>query len=292
MVSALTAFLLAVVAQSAAYAAPPGTVISNQARLDYQNSANVASTEFSNVVDVVTAVTRSAASIELTRIRGLGQGDYQETVKRALRYLKAVQDNDGCFDTTNREDPHFVYGHSICTMAMAEAFGMTGSNMLRGPAQKGVDFIATAQNHDPDRGYLGWRYGVKPGDSDTSVTGWMLFVLASAKDAGLDVDQEAIDGGMSWIDEVTDPKSGLVGYDGPNTQSSRTPANQAWPREKGEAMTAVAPSSRAVSETAFQVAPLNSTFPWEPASAKAARAVTSFPTNSFMASSPETESRE
>ncbi len=76
----ITAFLLAFFAQPLAIAAPPGTVISNQARLDYLNTANAASTEFSNVVDVVTAVTRSAASIELTRVSGLGMGDYQETV--------------------------------------------------------------------------------------------------------------------------------------------------------------------------------------------------------------------
>ena len=76
----ITALLLAFFAHPHAFAAPPGTVISNQARLDYLNTANVASTEFSNVVDVVTVVTRSAASIELTRVSGLGMGDYQETV--------------------------------------------------------------------------------------------------------------------------------------------------------------------------------------------------------------------
>lgn len=75
-----TAFLLVLLSASTALAAPPGTVISNQARLDYLNTANVASTEPSNVVDVVTAVTRSAASIQLTRVFATGNGTFQETV--------------------------------------------------------------------------------------------------------------------------------------------------------------------------------------------------------------------
>ena len=62
------------------FAAPPGTVISNQAQFDYLNSADALSTVHSNVVDVVTAVTRSPASVELTRVLPAGPGDYQETV--------------------------------------------------------------------------------------------------------------------------------------------------------------------------------------------------------------------
>ncbi|MGE3853189.1 MAG: prenyltransferase/squalene oxidase repeat-containing protein [Planctomycetota bacterium] len=160
------------------------------------------------------------------------EGEFADTVKKSLRYLKAVQDNDGCFDTTNREDPHFVYGHSICTMALSEAYGMTGANMLKGPAQKGVDFIAMAQNHDPDRGYLGWRYGVKPGDSDTSVTGWMSLALKSARVADLDVPQHCWDGAITHMKDMTGkfnnyPKTGYIQKAGTNarlqSQSSFVP---------------------------------------------------------------------
>ncbi|MGE0431997.1 MAG: hypothetical protein AB7K09_02530 [Planctomycetota bacterium] len=162
------------------------------------------------------------------------EGEYADTVKKALRYLKAVQDNDGCFDTTNREDPHYVYGHSICTMALSEAYAMTGANMLKGPAQKGVDFIAAAQNHDPDRGYLGWRYGVKPGDSDTSVTGWMALALKSARVADLDVPAHCWEGALKHMDDMTGtfngyPKTGYISKAGPNSrlqsQASFVPNN-------------------------------------------------------------------
>ncbi|MCH8116703.1 MAG: OmpA family protein [Proteobacteria bacterium] len=63
-----------------ALAAPPGAVISNQASLDYVDSAGQPSTVLSNTVDVVTAVVRSSSAIEFTRVLTAGAGIYQETV--------------------------------------------------------------------------------------------------------------------------------------------------------------------------------------------------------------------
>ena len=63
-----------------AHAAPPGTVISNQATLDFLNTAGSPATAFSNTVDVVTAVIRSPSSLELTRVVATGTGTYSESV--------------------------------------------------------------------------------------------------------------------------------------------------------------------------------------------------------------------
>ena len=82
------------------------------------------------------------------------------------------------------------------------------------------------------------------GDNDTSVTGWMLTALVSAKEAGIEVDEAAFEGGINWIREVTDPLTGRVGYDSFGSLSSRTPANECYPRERAEAMTAVGLTSR------------------------------------------------
>jgi uncharacterized repeat protein (TIGR01451 family) len=62
-----------------AFAAPPGTIISNQASLDYLNNAGLQATAVSNIVQVTTAVVRSPASVEFTRVVGASSGDYQES---------------------------------------------------------------------------------------------------------------------------------------------------------------------------------------------------------------------
>src|SRR5262249_20851578 len=77
------------------------------------------------------------------------EGQFQETVKAGRGWIRANQDNDGCFG--DRNDETFVYGHAICAMAMAEAYTMTASRLLKGPAQRGADFIAMCQNEDTAR---------------------------------------------------------------------------------------------------------------------------------------------
>ena len=163
------------------------------------------------------------------------EGEYKDVVSRGINWLRKQQDPDtGLFGNQNAAE--FIYNHAIATLAICEAYYFSKSPLIRRSAQSAVDYIQAARNP-----YSGWRYEVPPiGDNDTSVTGWMIFALSSAKDAGLDVQQSALDGGLAWIDEVTDQANGLVGYDNFGSLSSRTTANAHFPREKGEAMTAVA----------------------------------------------------
>jgi len=61
------------------FASPPGAVISNQARLDYEPTPGVVVSVASNTVTVTTAVVRVASEIEFTRVLLAGSGTYQET---------------------------------------------------------------------------------------------------------------------------------------------------------------------------------------------------------------------
>lgn len=63
-----------------ALAAPPGAIIANQASVDYLNVANQPATENSNIVELTTAVVRSPATVEFTRVDSAGTGAWQETV--------------------------------------------------------------------------------------------------------------------------------------------------------------------------------------------------------------------
>ena len=165
-------------------------------------------------------------------------------VARGLRSLKNVQDAEGCFGA--RASSHYVYDHAIASLAMVEAYGMTYASTLKGPAQKGLEFLALARNP-----YGAWRYGIKPGDNDTSVTGWTMMALKSARlvnasDAArgrspsFAIDEDAFDGIRSWIDRMTDPDSGRVGYQQRGSGPARTPERvDAFPAERSESMTAV-----------------------------------------------------
>jgi len=160
-------------------------------------------------------------------------GQYRETVRRGLRYLKQIQDPEGCFGP--RTTKHFTYSHSIATLAMVEAFGLTGSPLLKRSAQRAVDFVHTCQNP-----YLAWRYGVRPGDNDTSVTGWMIMALKSAKMVGLRVDPATFDGTKAWLNKVTEPEYGRVGYTARGTGPARPEdLMDRFPADRSESLTAV-----------------------------------------------------
>ncbi|MBT8077060.1 MAG: DUF11 domain-containing protein [Gammaproteobacteria bacterium] len=67
-------------AQLATAAAPPGAVISNEASVNFLNNGGQAATVVSNEVQLVTAVERTAADLELTRVVPTGSGSYLEPV--------------------------------------------------------------------------------------------------------------------------------------------------------------------------------------------------------------------
>lgn len=165
----------------------------------------------------------------------LSEGPYKAVVNRGIQWLRQQQDPEK--GLLGEETGHsFMYDHAIATLALCEAYYFGKSALLKTPAQKAVNYILRARNP-----YAAWRYDCPPiGDNDTSVTGWMVFALKSANEAGLDVEKEAFAGALSWIDEVTEPNTGRVGYDAMGTLSSRvTGINDNYPPQKGEAMTAV-----------------------------------------------------
>ena len=176
-------------------------------------------------------------------------GPHQKVIAKGLKYLRGLQDREGCFGT--RSLPNYIYNHAMCTLAMVQAYAQSDDERLKPSAQKALDFSAFARNP-----YLGWRYGVKPGDNDTSVTHWMLLglhtaqslnkdKLARGKDAPFVVDEGAFQGALAWVEKMTDPDFGSVGYIARGSSVARPRALvDAFPAEKSEAMTAAGISIR------------------------------------------------
>ncbi len=119
------------------------------------------------------------------------RGKYQQQVRGGLTWLRENQTENGDL-SGGSESP--MYAHAIATIAMCEAYGMSGDKYCAAAAQRAVQFIERAQNKQTG----GWRY--QPGETgDTSVVGWMVMALKSAQMAGLSVSSESLDGAKRWL---------------------------------------------------------------------------------------------
>jgi hypothetical protein len=132
-----------------------------------------------------------------------GTSQHAAVVKRGLEWLIEAQRPDG--DLRGQER---IYCHSMATIALCEAFAITGDERLRAPAQRAVNWLARAQH--PQTG--GWRYA--PGEEgDTSVYGWALMALRSARSAGLEVPSATWDLAKRWLPRVSSGRrGGLASY--------------------------------------------------------------------------------
>lgn len=183
----------------------------------------------------------AATGLSLMAFLGAGythtEFQYKDSVGRGLQFLIENQKDDGDLYTPIEGGPSgsnavWLYSHSIATIALCEAYGMTQDPKLREPAQKAIDFIVTSQH--PDRG--GWRYSPRFG-SDTSVTGWMMMALYSARHADLDVPPEPFKKIEEWLEAAEVPgKPHLYRY---NPYAPDT-AEQRHGRQGTKTMTSVA----------------------------------------------------
>jgi len=143
---------------------------------------------------------RSAAtSLVLLPYLGAGQthlhGKYQDQVATGLRWLLQNQRSDGDLRADSRGNSG-MYAHGQATIVLCEAFAMTGDEMLHGPAQRAVDFIVDSQHSGG-----GWRYEPRqPGD--TSVFGWQVMALQSARAAGLKVPDATLFAAQRYLGRV------------------------------------------------------------------------------------------
>jgi hypothetical protein len=149
----------------------------------------------------------AATGLALLSFLGAGHdhfsGPYRDTVRRGLEFLLSVQKNDG--DLFVPADPlsnscGWLYSHGIATMALCEAVGMTGDEIIRPAAERACGFITTSQH--PDRG--GWRYTPRS-DADLSVSGWMLVALRSGQLARVPVEPRTLEGVRGLLDASTIP---------------------------------------------------------------------------------------
>lgn len=166
--------------------------------------------------------------------------DPRRAVEAGLAWL-ASQQNPESGLVGDKIGHAYLYNHALATTCLCEAIVVLDREDLELVAQRAVGCVEAARNEN-----AGWRYELPPNkENDTSVTALMIDALATARDAGLVVDQKAFAGARFWLDSVTDVATGRVGYDSVGSASARVPGvNDSYPTDKTEVMTAAGLATR------------------------------------------------
>jgi hypothetical protein len=133
------------------------------------------------------------------------RGEYKKTVAKGWKALLAMQDRDGNFVKDGGFNQR-LYAQAQATIAICELYGMTKESKYAAPAELAIQFALKAQAPEG-----GWRY--QPGvDSDTSVTGWFVMALQSARMAKMNVPDSALDNIHKYLDSVATQEGARYSY--------------------------------------------------------------------------------
>ena len=143
-------------------------------------------------------------------------GLYANNVRRALRSVIGAQ------DATTGIVGDGMYHHGFGMLALAEAYGAVDERSLW-PDPKAANkrsigaalelAVRAAITSQKKNTMGGWRYTPDSTDADTSVSGAVLMGLLAARNAGIEVPDEAIDKAIAFYKSMTSP-SGSVAYAG------------------------------------------------------------------------------
>lgn len=133
-----------------------------------------------------------------------GHDGHGQAFRKAVAYAVGLQTPAGLLARTQFES---TMETALFTRALAEVEAAEpGLPGVRKAVEKGVQYLLSAQNPG-----WGWRYGIRPGDNGTEHTAAALLALARARSLGLSFPRAALDGGMHWINRVTDEVTGRTG---------------------------------------------------------------------------------
>lgn len=136
-------------------------------------------------------------------------GPYSQPVKKGIEaILKQANSENGYLGQS-------MYNHGFATLALAESYGVVDDKRIGPALDKAVKLILSAQKTNPNGA---WRYSPESYDADTTVTGCQLVALFAARNAGLEVPDEAFDKGIKFLlsCQTGDGGIGYMNASGPN----------------------------------------------------------------------------
>jgi hypothetical protein len=124
------------------------------------------------------------------------KAEYSQVVRRGLDWLVQQQKVDGSLvGALGPDHPHYMYQHGIGAFALAEACAVAADanqpveGRYLNAATQAIYYIVSQQHLDG-----GWRYTHNPNDPcDTSVSGWQVLALKTAREAHIAVDLNCVD---------------------------------------------------------------------------------------------------
>ena len=152
-------------------------------------------------------------------------GPYATHIRKALHNIIANQDAKTGYLSGLGHGP--MYHHGFAMLALSEAYGAVNEQQLWQGSQFPVEqrrtigqalelairCALTAQKTNP---WGAWRYSPYSMDADTTVSGTVLMGLLGARNAGIEVPNEAIDKALSFFQTNT-MRHGTVSYQPANS---------------------------------------------------------------------------
>ncbi|MEZ5992226.1 MAG: HEAT repeat domain-containing protein [Planctomycetota bacterium] len=116
-------------------------------------------------------------------------GPYKKNVERAISWLMSQQTSDGCVAYKNATQ---MYTHTVATLALCEAYGMSGDEEIRSSAERAVRFLERTQGNGGGWDYNGYITGTGSGieRNDLSISGWGALAFKSAMAVGIKVNEK------------------------------------------------------------------------------------------------------
>ena len=167
-------------------------------------------------IDADTGITGLALLAFLAAGHTHFEGEYRRTVQHGLEFVLGQQAEDGNLAGPSRLYAR-MYCHGMATLAISEAYAMTGDHRMRAYVERAVHYTINSQ----DRGTGGWRY--QPADQgDMSQFGWQVMALKSAELAGITIPGEARAGMIRFLRSCSKGEHGGLASYRPSERASET----------------------------------------------------------------------
>lgn len=133
-------------------------------------------------------------------------GPYSAAIQKCITYIFNKQNpTTGYIGST-------MYTHGFATLALAEAYGVVDNEQIGPKLRQAINLILLAQNHNPKGG---WRYSPEANDADTSIVGCQMMALFAARNAGLEIPEEAFQRAQKFMNSCRQEQGGY-GYTSPS----------------------------------------------------------------------------